>query len=54
VYDDENEIERTYWRFDSLVRGNNIDRREAGLGPMPERDAFKHVLRYLLHKRDLR
>lgn len=38
-------LEWCYWRFDSLRAGTALDRKEAGLGPQAERDAYKAVLR---------
>lgn len=41
----EDVIEWCYWRFDSLRAGTAPDRKEAGLGPQEERDAYKAVMR---------
>lgn len=49
--DDNEALEAAYWRFDSLVRGHNAERKRAGLGPMEERMAFKSVARELIELR---
>lgn len=41
----EEALEWCYWRFDALRTGNAADRKEAGLGPQAERDAYKAVIR---------
>lgn len=40
-------LEAAYWIFDARRAGTFAARREAGLGPQPERDAFKAAAREL-------
>ncbi len=48
---EEDAIEAVYWFFDALRAGTERRRKEAGLGPMAERDAFKAATRNLLCRR---
>ena len=41
----EEALEWCYWHFDALRKGDNAERKAAGLGPQEERDAFKATMR---------
>lgn len=43
-------LEAAYWMFDALRKGTHAPRKELGLGPQAERDAFKAVARELFSK----
>lgn len=43
-------VEWCYWHFDALRKGDNAERKAAGLGPQEERDAFKNVMRMFYGK----